>query len=72
MVKEVRRIGMFFYVELDTPDLVSETIMNGLENGVLMFWFLSVPNAFRLSPPLNMTEEESQVGIDLILKSLPF
>ena len=70
-VKEVRRIGMFFYVELENPDLVSETIMNGLENGVLMFWFLSVPNAFRLSPPLNMTEEESQVGIDLIIKSLP-
>ena len=70
-VKEVRRIGLFFYVELETPDLVSETIMNGLENGVLMFWFLSVPNAFRLSPPLNMTEVESQLGIDLILKSLP-
>ena len=70
-VKEVRRIGLFFYVELETLDLVSETIMNGLENGVLMFWFLSVPNAFRLSPPLNMTEVESQLGIDLILKSLP-
>jgi len=70
-VKEVRRIGLFFYVELETPDLVSETIMNGLENGVLMFWFLSVPNAFRLSPPLNMTEVESQLGINLILKSLP-
>ena len=70
-VKEVRRIGLFFYVELETPDLVSETIMNGLENGVLMFWFLSVPNAFRLSPPLNMIEVESQLGIDLILKSLP-
>lgn len=70
-VKEVRRIGLFFYVELETPDLVSETIMNGLKNGVLMFWFLSVPKAFRLSPPLNMTEEESQVGIELILKSLP-
>ena len=69
-VKEVRRIGMFFYIELENPELVTETIMNGLENGVLMFWFLSVPNAFRLSPPLNMTEEESQVGIDLILKSL--
>ena len=70
-VKVVRRIGMFFYVELETQNLVSETIMNGLENGVLMFWFLSVPNAFRLSPPLNMNEEESKVGIDLILKSLP-
>ncbi len=70
-VKDVRRIGMFFFVELETPELVSETIMNGLENGVLMFWFLSVPNAFRLSPPLNMTLEESQVGINLILKSLP-
>ena len=45
-VKEVRRIGLFFYVELETTDLVSETIMNGLENEVLMFWFFERAKRF--------------------------
>ena len=70
-VKAVRRIGLYFYVELDSPEHVVKAVLNGLENGVLLFWFLSVPNAFRLSPPLTMTAEEAKVGIDLILKSLP-
>ena len=70
-VKEVRRIGLFFYVELENSGLVNETVMNGIDCGVLLFWFLSVPNAFRLSPPLNMTDEEASKGIERILKSLP-
>ena len=70
-VKEIRRMGLFFYVELENADLVNETIMKGLDYGVLLFWFLSVPNAFRLSPPLNMTDEEASKGIELILKSIP-
>ena len=64
-------MGLFFYVELENSGLVNETVMNGLDCGVLLFWFLSVPNAFRLSPPLNMTDEEASKGIELILKSLP-
>ncbi len=71
-VKTVRRIGLYFYVELESADEVTETVMKGLEEGVLLFWFLSVPNAFRLSPPLNMSQLEADKGIELILKSLPF
>jgi acetylornithine/N-succinyldiaminopimelate aminotransferase len=44
--------------------------MRGLEIGVLLFWFLSIPNAFRLQPPLTMTDEEAEVGIALIISAL--
>ena len=70
-VKTVRRIGLYFYVEMESADVVTETVMKGLDEGVLLFWFLSVPNAFRLSPPLNMSDDEAELGIELILKSLP-
>jgi len=69
-VKAVRRIGYFFAVELEDDETVTKVILKGVELGVLMFWFLSVPNAFRLSPPLNMTEEESEIGLKLIEQSL--
>ncbi|MBM72415.1 MAG: aspartate aminotransferase family protein [Crocinitomicaceae bacterium] len=71
-VKSVRRIGLFMCVKMDGADQVSKAVENGLKEGVLLFWFLSVPNAFRLSPPLNMTDAESKLGIELILKSLSF
>ena len=69
-VKAVRRIGYFFAVELETEEKASNVILKGLDLGILMFWFLSVPNSFRLSPPLNMSEEDAEIGISLIEKAL--
>jgi acetylornithine/N-succinyldiaminopimelate aminotransferase len=71
-VTEVRRIGLFMAVELESAEQVNTAVSDGIENGVLLFWFLSLPNAFRLSPPLSMTEDEAEIGIRLIEKSLRF
>ena len=40
------------------------------ETGVLMVWFLSVPHAFRLAPPLTATDQEMEDGLALVLKAL--
>jgi acetylornithine/N-succinyldiaminopimelate aminotransferase len=69
-VKQVRRKGYFFAVEMESEEFVTKAIMRGLEIGVLLFWFLSIPNAFRLQPPLTMTDEEAEVGIALIISAL--
>ena len=69
-VKVVRRIGLFIAVELKDAEAVKKTILKGLDIGVLLFWFLSVPTAFRIAPPINMTDEEAEVGIQLICEAL--
>ena len=69
-VKNMRRKGYFFAVEMESEAHVTKAIMKGLEVGVLMFWFLSVPHAFRLQPPLTMSDEEAKTGIGLILEAL--
>ena len=75
-VLQVRRIGAFMAVELEHADLVSQVVTAGLQparqgkTGVLMFWFLSVPNAFRLAPPLTCTADEMSQGLTLILQAL--
>jgi len=69
-VKEVRRIGLFIAVELKDAEAVKKTILKGLDVGVLLFWFLSVPTAFRIAPPINMTDEEAEEGIQLICEAL--
>jgi acetylornithine/succinyldiaminopimelate/putrescine aminotransferase len=57
-VREVRRIGLYIAVELDGPENVTRCIQQGIDAGVLLFWFLSTPNAFRMAPPLNLKEED--------------
>ena len=69
-VKEVRRRGLFMAVELYNEEAVKKTILKGLEIGVLLFWFLSVPTAFRISPPITMTDKEAEEGIQLICEAL--
>ena len=75
-VRQVRRIGAFMAVEMEHADHVSQAVTAGLqpakqgETGVLMFWFLSVPHAFRLAPPLTATDQEMEDGLALVLKAL--
>ena len=66
----MRRIGLFIAVELKDAEAVKKTILKGLDVGVLLFWFLSVPTAFRIAPPINMTDEEAEEGIQLICEAL--
>ena len=73
-VERVRRIGAFFAVELESAEAVQKAVDAGLASqdglGVLLFWFLSVPNAFRLAPPLVATQQEMAQGLALILSAL--
>ena len=75
-VRQVRRLGAFIAVELANADHVSQAVMSGLKSaqegktGVLMFWFLSVPHAFRLAPPLTATDQEMEEGLALVLQAL--
>jgi acetylornithine/succinyldiaminopimelate/putrescine aminotransferase len=55
---EVRRIGMMFAFDMESFERVEKVVNRCLEKGLVSFWFLSHPYSFRLSPPLNITEEE--------------
>lgn len=57
-VKEIRRKGMFFAVDMESFEKVKTVVDYCLEKGVLTFWFLSTSYAFRLSPPLNISDED--------------
>ena len=73
-VQRTRRIGAFMAVELDHAEAVQQAVEAGLDrsagDGVLLFWFLSVPHAFRLAPPLNASDEDMTQGLSLILSAL--
>ena len=65
-VKEIRRKGLFFAIDMDSFEKVKTVVDYCLEKGVITFWFLSTSYAFRLSPPLNISDEDIQYGCKII------
>ena len=65
-----RRKGMMFAFDMESAELVSKVVHKCLEKGLLTFWFLSNPNSFRLSPPLNITEDEITRAGNLIYNAI--
>nr|WP_294858454.1 aminotransferase class III-fold pyridoxal phosphate-dependent enzyme [uncultured Fluviicola sp.] len=57
-IHEIRREGMMFACDMESDERVAKVVERLLEYGVISFWFLSHPYSFRLSPPLNITEEQ--------------
>src|SRR5690554_2360715 len=67
LVKEIRRIGMMFAIDMENAEIVNKIVSECMNRGVLSYWFLSHPESFRLSPPLTLTLEEAKKGVEIIL-----
>ncbi|MCB0400704.1 MAG: aspartate aminotransferase family protein [Flavobacteriales bacterium] len=69
-VLEIRRAGLFFAIELGSVERVQAVVEKCLKQGLIGFWFLSTPTAFRLSPPLSITENELKEAGKIIIDCL--
>jgi len=69
-IKEIRRIGMMFAFDMESFERVEKVVQRCLEKGLISFWFLSHPYSFRLSPPLNISENEIRKAAQLIIESI--
>jgi len=69
-IKETRRIGMMFAFDMESAQEVERVVKKCLEKGLISFWFLSHPYSFRLSPPLNISEDEIRKAGEIILEVL--
>jgi acetylornithine/succinyldiaminopimelate/putrescine aminotransferase len=69
-IKEVRGTGLMLAVELGDAELVQRVVMGCLGRGVLGFWFLSCPTAFRVAPPLIIDETLVREACAAVLEAL--
>ncbi|HEY0976066.1 MAG TPA: aspartate aminotransferase family protein [Flavobacteriales bacterium] len=69
-IHEVRGTGLMLAVELGDAAKVQRVVMGCLEQGVLGFWFLSCPTAFRIAPPLTITGTEVRHACAVIVERL--
>jgi 4-aminobutyrate aminotransferase-like enzyme len=70
LIKEVRRKGLMFGVEIKDGGKRGSLTEAMLRNGVIIDWFLFHPATFRIAPPLTITENECLDAAEVILKSL--
>lgn len=57
-VREIRRGGLLLAIELGVPEKLYRLMELFKEAGVMSDWFLYCDTAFRISPPLTISEEE--------------
>jgi acetylornithine/succinyldiaminopimelate/putrescine aminotransferase len=65
-IVEVRGLGLMLAVELGDAQLVQRVVHGCMEQGILGFWFLSCPTAFRIAPPLCISEAEVREACAII------
>ena len=68
LIKEIRRKGLFFAIEMESPEMVQKVVEGCKEKGVLSFWFLSCPESFRIAPPLTISNIEIIDSCKIILE----
>ena len=69
-VVEIRRSGLLLAVELGSSERMFAMMAMFKEVGILSDWFLYCDTAFRISPPLTITEEEIRGSAALIRQCL--
>ena len=69
-IDAVRGKGLMLAVQLDSFDNVQKVITHCLEQGVISDWFLFCDNAIRLSPPLNISEDEIKFASSTLLEGI--
>lgn len=69
-IKAIRRKGLMLAVELESEEKVNKLIELCIANGVIIYWFLSTRNSFRISPPLTISNDEIKEACIVIRKGL--
>lgn len=69
-IKEIRGVGLFMAVELKNFDQVKKVIDIAVSKGLVTDWFLFHDSAFRIAPPLIITEKQIKKACNILLEAI--
>jgi acetylornithine/N-succinyldiaminopimelate aminotransferase len=69
-IVEIRGTGLMLALILRDTKMADTLILEGLKQGLLLFWLLYEPRAVRITPPLTISHSEIEQGCRLILNIL--
>lgn len=70
LIKDIRQIGLMIGLDTESEEIMNRLMSQFLRNGLITDRFLFRPNAFRIAPPLIISDNEIEITVNLILKSL--
>lgn len=71
-IREIRGVGLFMAVELKDFAQVKMVIDRSIENGLITDWFLFHDSAFRIAPPLIITDDEIIEACNILNESIEY
>jgi len=69
---EIRGKGLMLAVLVKTPELASKIILRCQDKGLILFWLLFEGCAIRITPPLNITDDDLKKGCEILLEAIDF
>ncbi|MBO6222465.1 MAG: aspartate aminotransferase family protein [Bacteroidales bacterium] len=69
-VKEIRAAGLLIAVDLGDAAKAKKMLYLLLDEGVLTDWFLFQDTSFRIAPPLCITDQEIDLGLEAVRRAL--
>ncbi|MDE5417356.1 aspartate aminotransferase family protein [Labilibaculum sp. DW002] len=70
MVKGFRQLGLFIAVIVESKEIMLEIMKEAYEIGVVMDAFLFCDDAYRIAPPLNITDEEIHKASEMLIQAM--
>ncbi|MEN8193612.1 MAG: aspartate aminotransferase family protein [Bacteroidota bacterium] len=70
LINEIRGKGLMLAVMVESEELASNIILRALEEGLLLFWLLFEGKAIRITPPLNITNDDIALGCNILLSAM--
>ena len=67
-IREIRRIGLMIAMEFETEKQVKTIGKEGIDAGVITYFFLSNRTSIRLAPPLTITESQIRKACKILLE----
>ncbi len=69
-IKNINGKGLMLAVNLGSPEFTLEVAKKCMDKGLIVFWQLYRNEYLRISPPLNISEEEIKLGCKIIIEVL--
>jgi len=70
LIKEIRSKGLLMAVEIGDGEVVNKIIRKGLEKGIVLDTFLICETAFRISPPLTISNTEIMEVCRILMETM--
>ena len=69
-VREIRRAGLLLAVDLGSSVAAERMLSLLLEEGAVSDYFLYNPTSFRITPPLSISDAETEEAVNIVIRAL--